>query len=158
MIKRVVFVIDDETIVNKLRKDLLDHNMADFRFVPLGEEYEQVIRQEIFLSSWEWKVTVIGCLVGSIIGAVIFTPLALSSEYAFLLGRVMATGLYAATFLGAGIGLALGGLLAGLYALSKSLPADYNGHWLLVLFCHEKGQIDLARKIVDREQGITIGR
>ncbi len=157
MIKRMVCVLDNEIKVNNIRQNLLDHNMADFRIVQLGDEYEQAVRQEIFLTFWEYKVTIMGGLMGSIIGAILLTVLALSSEYAFLLGRVMASGLYSATFVGAGIGFALGGLLAGLYAFSKSLPGNYNGYWLLVLFCHEKGQKDLAGKIINREQGITIG-
>lgn len=135
--------------------ELVKENMADYRLFQLGADYEQQIRQEVFLGSREIRTTILGMALGALAGAVLFYYLAYSGSLAILLGRFMSAGRPAAVVAGTLIGLALGGLLAGAYSLSRTLSGNHSGHWLLVLYCDQLGQEKTARSIIESRGGFS---
>ena len=149
--KKTVTLFNDYDHAHKAAQILLNHQIADYTLTELSADYEQQIRQEIFLSRRESVITIIGSITGAILLGFLFYWLVQNHSYGYLYARFLAGTIRAATFTGVGIGFALGWLLSGIYALSMPLHHNHTGKWLMVLYTDGLEQFARARNIVKDE-------
>ncbi len=154
--RKVVAFFQNKDDAFRAGEALTLEDLADYSLTELSLDYEQQIRQEVFLRPKELNYIVIGVLLGMIIFGTLFYLLSVQSNLGILLARWMAGGLPAAAFTGAGIGLALGGLLAGVYSLSLPLNRDYTGYWMVTLFTLGPNQKQKAVEIIKSHFGLFV--
>lgn len=152
--KKTVAIFSDYDQALKASNVLLSHNIADYTLTELSSDFEQQLRQEIFLSHREARTTFWGALIGSLLLGLLFYWLVQNHGFGYLYARLLAGTVRAATFIGSGIGFAVGGLLAGLYALSRPLGRDFSGHWVMVLYTDGLEQFHTAREILDNTKAV----
>jgi len=150
---KVVAVFPKYSAVEETGRKLVDNDLADYSLMELGLDYEKQLRQEIFIRSKEINLMILGAAVGMLGIGLVFYLLSLPHNLGILLGRLLAGGLPVVILTGAGIGLAAGGLLAGIYCLSLPFVENYSGYWLISLFCQETKK-EKALKIIKEHGGI----
>lgn len=126
--------------------------IVDYRAISVPGDDEEQIRQEIFLTAREWRTTIVGALLGALAGVVFLAYLLDNNAFGQLAGPLLANTIYSALFTGAGSGLALGGLIGGLYAISKPFSRNFTGYTMLTLYC-EPERVREAVNVVRRHGG-----
>lgn len=120
--KKIVAVFADYQNALKASNELVSMNISDYSLAKLSEDYEQQIRQEVFLRSKEAASIMLGGLVGALLMGLLFYWMTQNNDLGILYGRFLAGGLPSTLFAGTGIGLALGSLLTGIY----SIPSPFH--------------------------------
>lgn len=154
ILKKVVAIFETQAAAQKAEQELINHDLADFSSYKLGKDYEQQVCQEIFFKTGEFRAIITGAFLGLVLFTALIYFLSQNNEYAIILGRLMAGGLPVVLFTGAGIGLAIGGLLTGLYYLSYPLTRDHDGHLLMVLYTKGPVKQKKAWKIIRNNTGL----
>jgi len=153
-LKKIVAVFPDYQNALKASNELVSMNISDYSLTKLSEDYEQQISQEVFFRSKEAASIMFGGLVGALFMGLLFHWMTQNNNLGILYGRFLAGGLPSTLFTGAGIGLALGSLLTGIYTLSLPFSIDSTGYWLFVLYCQGPIEQQKAVSIIENNSGI----
>ncbi|GAB6179906.1 hypothetical protein JCM14036_12250 [Desulfotomaculum defluvii] len=154
-INKVVTLFSPDADLKRIDNELTSHSLVKYRSVKIAEDYEQQVGQEIFLTKDERRTALIGALLGALAGLDLVAWLLGNNELGQLISPLLANTIYSALFTATGVGLAAGGLLAGLYALSRPLPKDFTGFIMLILYCKPREE-KKAMKILKENGGIII--
>lgn len=154
MRKLVAVFPDQETGLQAARR-LVAADIADYSLLQLGEDFEQQIRQNIFIRPVESRLILGGAALGALLLGLLFYSLGTSGDYGSLIARLLPAQTAAPLLLGMGAGLAGGGLLGGLYGLSLPLGDHYEGQWLMVLYCTAP-HARLARDLMTHASGVLL--
>ncbi|MDW7683830.1 MAG: hypothetical protein SCK29_06890 [Bacillota bacterium] len=146
--KKTVCIFSDYSQAKDISDQLLNHDIADFTLAELSADYEQQIRQVIFVSHHEAVYTLFGAVVGAILFGTLFYWAVQNHSFGYLYARLLAGTIRAAVFTGAGLGIAIGGLLSGVYSLSMPLPQNFTGNYLMILYTDGLEQFHNAREIL----------
>lgn len=133
--KKVVALLSPESDFVTLDRELTGRDIADSRVIKVADDYEEQIRQEIFLMSREGRTIILGAAIGALAGLLLFAWLLGNHSLGQVLSPLLANTIYSSLFTGAGTGLAAGALFSGLYALSRPLQGNFAGHMMLVIYC-----------------------
>ena len=154
--RKIVVFFQNKDDAYRAGEALTTENLADYSLTELSNDYEQQIRQEVFLRPKERNFIVIGALLGSIVLGTLFYLFSSEGSFGILMARWMAGGQPAAVFTGAGIGFAFGALLAGLYALSLPLEKDFTGYWMVSLYTGGPNRGKKAVEIIKSHFGLFV--
>ncbi len=152
---KIVALLPGDDIINTVDKQLQSQNISNYRFVDVSDDYEQQIRQEVFLTKHEKHVTIIGALIGAIAGALLVAWFLQNNPYGLIISPLLANTIYSSLFIGIGMGFAFGALWAGTYAISKPLPKGLLGYKMLIIFC-DPVQMRDARNIIMQYKTINL--
>ncbi|KJS11888.1 MAG: hypothetical protein VR67_12010 [Peptococcaceae bacterium BRH_c8a] len=152
---KIVALLPEDVDVSAVDRQLQARDISNYRVVDVADDYEQQIRQEVFLTRHEKRVTIIGTLAGALAGALLVAWLLQNHPYGLVAGPLLANTIYSSLFAGTGIGLAFGALWAGAYAISRPLPEGLLGQQMLIIFC-DPAQLREARNIISRYNAINL--
>ncbi|MCF8012131.1 MAG: hypothetical protein K9L17_12980 [Clostridiales bacterium] len=153
--KKIVALLPEQEAFNKIDTELTEKDITNFRSIKVSDEYEEQVRQEIFLTAREGRITISSALAGALLGLILIAFLLSNNNLGQVLTPLLANTIYSTLFTGAGVGLAAGGLLGGLYALSRSLPREFTGYTMLVAYCTFK-EAGEAKKVLKKYNGIFL--
>ncbi|MDW7674034.1 MAG: hypothetical protein SCK28_05805 [Bacillota bacterium] len=151
--RKIVAVFEKHTQAIRASKGLTSKDLADYSLIELSPDYEQQVRQEVFLTHREIVYITSGALIGALIMGGLFFWLSWFNNVGILMARFLAGGLPSSIFTGIGIGVSLGGLLAGSYALSQPFERNMTNQWLLVLYCRGPNEQRIAMEMLKKYSG-----
>jgi len=135
--------------------ELTTRDITNFHSIDVSSDFEEQIRQEILLTSREGHITILSAFLGALAGVLMVAFLLNNREFGQVLSPFLANTIYSTLFSGAGMGFAAGGLLGGLYALSRPLPQDFSGYTMLVIYSKPE-IVRETKEIVKKFEGITL--